>query len=121
MLEAKPVSTPMASSKNLSAYEGKPFPDHTLFRSTVGALQYLSITRPNIAFAINKLSQFMHKLIQTHWQFVKRLLCYLKSIIQFGLHIYRFSCHTLQALCDADWVGNKDDRRSAGSFCIFLG
>jgi hypothetical protein len=56
MLEAKPVSTPMASSTNLSAYEGEPFPDHTLFRSTVGALQYLSITRPDIAFAVNKLS-----------------------------------------------------------------
>ena len=70
MLEAKPVSTPMASSTNLSAYEGEPFPNHTLLRSTVGALQYLSITRPDIAFAVNKLSQFMHKLTQTHWQSV---------------------------------------------------
>jgi hypothetical protein len=61
MLEAKLVSTAMAFSTNLSAYEGEPFPDQTLFRSTVGALQYLSITRPDIAFAVNKLSQFMHK------------------------------------------------------------
>ena len=38
MLEAKPVNTPMASSTSLSAYEGEPFPNHTLFRSTVGAL-----------------------------------------------------------------------------------
>jgi hypothetical protein len=98
----------------------EPFPDHTLFRSTVGALQYLSITRPDIAFAVNKLSQFMHKPTQTHWQSMKRLLRYLKSTIQFGLHIYHFSCHTLHAFCDADWAGNKDDRRSTGSFCIFL-
>jgi hypothetical protein len=102
MLEAKPVSTPMASSTNLSAYEGEPFRDHTLFRSTVGALQYLSITRPDIAFAVNKLSQFMHKPTQTHWQSVKRLLRYLKSTIQFGLHIYCSSCNTLQSFCDAD-------------------
>jgi ribosomal protein L5 len=61
MIEAKPMSTPMASSTNLSAYEGEPFSNHTLFRSTVGALQYLSITRPDIAFSVNKLSQFMHK------------------------------------------------------------
>jgi hypothetical protein len=121
MLEAKPVSTPMASSTNLSAYEGEPFPDHTLFRSTVGALQYLSITRPDIAFAVNKLSQFMHKPTQTHWQSVKRLLRYLKSTIQFGLQIHRSSCNMLQAFCDADWAGNKDDRRSTGSFCVFLG
>uniref|UniRef100_A0A2N9F539 Reverse transcriptase Ty1/copia-type domain-containing protein n=1 Tax=Fagus sylvatica TaxID=28930 RepID=A0A2N9F539_FAGSY len=121
MIDAKPMSTPMASSTNLSAYEGEPFSDHTLFRSTVGALQYLSITRPDIAFTVNKLSQFMHKPTQPHWQSVKRLLRYLKSTIQFGLHIYRSSCSTLQAYSDADWAGNKDDRHSTGSFCIFLG
>ncbi len=66
MHEAKPVCTPMASSTSLLAYKGEPFPYHILFRSTVGALQYLSITRPNIAFAVNKLSQFMHKPTRTH-------------------------------------------------------
>jgi hypothetical protein len=121
MLEAKPVTTPMASSTSLSAYEGEPFPDHTLFRSTVGALQYLSITRLDIAFCVNKLSQFMHKPTLTHWQSVKRLLRYLKHTIQFGLHIYRSSCNRLQAFSDADWAGNRDDRRSTGSFCVFLG
>uniref|UniRef100_A0A2N9IKQ2 Retroviral polymerase SH3-like domain-containing protein n=1 Tax=Fagus sylvatica TaxID=28930 RepID=A0A2N9IKQ2_FAGSY len=88
---------------------------------TVGALQYLSITHPDIAFAVNKLSQFMHKPTQPHWQSLKRLLRYLKSTIQFGLHIYRSSCSTLQTYSDADWANNKDDRRSTGSFCIFLG
>jgi hypothetical protein len=121
MIDAKPMSTPMASSTNLSAYEEETFSDHTLFRSTVGALQYLSITRPDIAFAVNKLSQFMHKSTQPHWQSLKRLLRYLKSTIQFGLHIYRSSCSTLQTYSDADWANNKDDRRSTGSFCIFLG
>jgi hypothetical protein len=121
MLEAKPVTTPMASTTSLSAFDGEPFPDHTLLRSTVGALQYLSITRPDIAFTVNKLSQFMHKPILTHWQAVKRLLRYLKHTIQFGLQIYRNSCNTLQAFSDADWAGDKDDRRSTGSFCVFLG
>uniref|UniRef100_A0A2N9H2D3 Reverse transcriptase Ty1/copia-type domain-containing protein n=1 Tax=Fagus sylvatica TaxID=28930 RepID=A0A2N9H2D3_FAGSY len=59
---------------------------------TVGALQYISITHPDIAFAVYKLSQFMHKPTQPHWQSF-----------------------------DADWASNKDDRRSTGSFCIFLG
>uniref|UniRef100_A0A2N9GHS0 Reverse transcriptase Ty1/copia-type domain-containing protein n=1 Tax=Fagus sylvatica TaxID=28930 RepID=A0A2N9GHS0_FAGSY len=52
MSEAKPINTPMASTTNLSAFEGEPFPDHTLYRSTVGALQYLALTRPDIAFTI---------------------------------------------------------------------
>uniref|UniRef100_A0A2N9HWG7 Reverse transcriptase Ty1/copia-type domain-containing protein n=1 Tax=Fagus sylvatica TaxID=28930 RepID=A0A2N9HWG7_FAGSY len=121
MLEAKPITTPIFSSTSLSTYEGEPFPDHILFRSTVGALQYLSITRPDIAFCVNKLSQFMHKPTLTHWQSVKRLLRYLKHTIQFGLHIYRSSCNHLQAFSDADWAGNRDDRRSTGSFCVFLG
>ena len=95
MLEAKPVTSPMASTTSLSAFEREPFLDHTLFRSTVGALQYLSLTRPNIAFSVNKLAQFMHKPTLTHWQFVKRLLRYLKHTIQFGLQIYRSSCFTL--------------------------
>jgi hypothetical protein len=55
MHEAKPVSSPMASTTSLTAHEGESFSDVTLFRSTVGALQYLSLTRPDIAFAVNKL------------------------------------------------------------------
>jgi hypothetical protein len=67
MTDAKPVSTPMASSTTLSAFDGEPFSDQTLFRSTVGALQYLALTRPDIAFSVNKLSQFMHKPTTLHW------------------------------------------------------
>jgi hypothetical protein len=63
----------------------------------------------------------MHKPTLTHWQSVKRLLRYLKHTIQFGLHIYRSSCNRLQAFSDADWAGNRDDRRSTGSFCVYLG
>jgi hypothetical protein len=121
MHEAKPVSSPMASTTSLTAHEGESFADVTLFRSTVGALQYLSLTRPDIAFAVNKLSQFMHKPTVLHWQSAKRLLRYLKQTLTFGLQIYRTSCNTLQAFSDADWAGSRDDRRSTGSFCIFLG
>ena len=59
MIEAKPVSSPMSSTTNLTAYEGESSLDATLLRSTIGALQYLSITRLNIAFTVNKFSQFM--------------------------------------------------------------
>uniref|UniRef100_A0A2N9GR01 Reverse transcriptase Ty1/copia-type domain-containing protein n=1 Tax=Fagus sylvatica TaxID=28930 RepID=A0A2N9GR01_FAGSY len=118
---AKPVSSPMGSTTSLTAHEGESFSDVTLFRSTVGALQYLSLTCPDIAFAVNKLSQFMHKPTVLHWQSAKRLLRYLKQTLTFGLQIYRTSCNTLQAFSDADWAGSRDDRRSTGSFCIFLG
>ena len=64
--EAKPITTPMASTTSLSAFEGEPFTDHTLYRSTVGALQYLALTRHDIAFTVNKLSQFMQKPLLPH-------------------------------------------------------
>jgi len=56
IIEAKPATSPMASSTHLSAFEGDLFNDPTLYRSTVGALHYLCITRPNISFSVNKLS-----------------------------------------------------------------
>jgi hypothetical protein len=121
MSEAKPITTPMASTTSLSAFEGELFPNLTLYRSTVEALQYLAVTRPDIAFTVNKLSQFMQKPLLPHWQIVKRLLRYLKNTLHFGLQIYRSSSPMIQAFSDADWAGSCDDRRSTGSYCIFLG
>uniref|UniRef100_A0A2N9GUI4 Uncharacterized protein n=1 Tax=Fagus sylvatica TaxID=28930 RepID=A0A2N9GUI4_FAGSY len=121
MNEAKPITTPMASTTSLSTFDGELFPDHTFYRSTVGALQYLGLTRPDIAFPVNKLSQFMQKPTLLHWQSVKRLLRYLKQTIHFGLHISRSSAPLIQAFSDADWAGSHDDRRSTSSYCIFLG
>uniref|UniRef100_A0A2N9FZ58 Reverse transcriptase Ty1/copia-type domain-containing protein n=1 Tax=Fagus sylvatica TaxID=28930 RepID=A0A2N9FZ58_FAGSY len=82
---------------------------------------YNPLTRPDIAFCVNKLSQFMHKPTLLHWQSVKRLLRYLKLTIQFGIQIYRNSNTSIHAFSDADWAGSKDDRRSTGSYCVFLG
>jgi hypothetical protein len=120
MTEAKPVNSPMATSTSLSAYEGEAFDNPTLFRSTIGALQYLCITRPDISFSVNKLSQFMHQPRLNHWQSVKRLLRYLKHTLTFGLHIRQSPHFSLQAFSDADWAGNRDDRKSTGGYCIFL-
>jgi hypothetical protein len=92
-----------------------------LYRSTVGALQYLCITRPDINFTVNKLSQFMQTPSVLHWQSVKRLLRYLKQTIHYGLHFQKSNSRVLQAFTDADWAGNRDDRRSTGGYCIFLG
>ena len=71
MLEVKPLISLMASSTNLSAFERDPLSDATSYSSTVGALQYLYLTRLDINFTINKLSQFMHRLTAIHWQVVK--------------------------------------------------
>jgi len=78
----KHVSTLMSSSTNLSKFEGSTITDPTLYRSMVGSLQYLSLTRPNIVFAVNKVSQFMQDPREPHWTAIKRILRYLKDTIE---------------------------------------
>jgi len=121
MHEAKPITSPMASSSTLSAFTGAPMDDPSLYRSTVGSLQYLSLTRPDLSYAVNRVCQFMHRPLQPHWQAVKRILRYLKHTISHGLLLHRNSHNTLQAYSDADWAGCSDDRRSTGAYCVYLG
>ena len=56
MLTSKTVPTPLAVGSPLSAHDGSPPVDVTLYRQFVGGLQHLCMTRPDIAFAVNKLS-----------------------------------------------------------------
>ena len=121
MVYAKPVTSPISSAHTLSQFVGDAFDDPTLYRSTVGALQYLATTRPDISFAVNKVCQFMHCPTTPHWTIVKRILRYLKNTIHHGLLLHHSSSLSLHAYLDADWVGCPNDKKSIGSFCIFLG
>ena len=123
MTKCKPSSTPLSSSEKLSCYEGEALSteDSTRYRSIVGALQYLTLTRPDISFAVNKVCQFLHAPTTTHWTTVKRILKYVKYSAGLGLHIQKSYSMTLSGFSDADWAGSVDDRRSTGGFAIFLG
>lgn len=76
-MESKPVGKPMASSPKLTLNSGTSLSDPSEFRRLVGILQYLGFTRLDIAYAVNRLSQFMHRPTQNHWQAAKRVLRYL--------------------------------------------
>jgi hypothetical protein len=125
MHEAKPITSPMASSSALSAFTGDPMKDPmkdpSLYRSTVGSLQYLSLTRPDLSYAINRVCQFMHRPLKPHWQADKRILRYLKHTVSHGVLLHHNSSNTLQAYSDADWAGCPNDRRSTGAYCVYLG
>jgi hypothetical protein len=121
MVLAKPVSTPMAASTTLSCFEGSTITDTTLYRSTVGSLQYLSLTRPDIAFAVNKVSQFMQDPWDSHWSAVKRILRYLKYTISHTFCIHRNSSKQLTAFLDSNWASCPNDRRSTSGYCVLLG
>ncbi|XP_039007434.1 secreted RxLR effector protein 161-like [Hibiscus syriacus] len=91
------------------------------YRSIVGALQYVVITRPDIAFAVNRVCQFMQAPLATHFQAVKRILRYLQGTIDFGLHFLTSSRLSLTGFADASWGADIDDRRSTSGYCIYFG
>lgn len=68
MLNCKPVSTPMAISEKLSVSIGEPLTasEATNYRTVVGALQYLQLTRPDISNYVNKVCQFLHNPTKVH-------------------------------------------------------
>jgi hypothetical protein len=79
MIQCKPATTPLSTSEKLSAAKGKPLgpTDTTHYHSIVGALQYLTLTRPDLSFAVNKVCQYLHAPTENHWSAVKRILRYL--------------------------------------------
>ncbi|XP_013624876.1 PREDICTED: uncharacterized mitochondrial protein AtMg00810-like [Brassica oleracea var. oleracea] len=121
MTHAKPVPTPMCASTSLSIRDGTILDNPSEYRNVVGSLQYLLLTRPDIALAANKLSQFMHKPSDIHWMAAKRVLRYLAGTYISGIFLSRHSSLSLHAYSDADWGGNKDDYTSTGAYVVFFG
>ncbi|KAJ0610987.1 putative RNA-directed DNA polymerase [Helianthus annuus] len=132
LLSAKPVHSPCTTTSSLSLGDSPAFSDPVRYRQLVGALQYVTLSRPDISFAVNKVCQFMHSPTENHWSAVKRILRFLLGTINHGLlishsspihlHAYADSHNSyIQAYSDADWAGCPDDRRSTGGFAIYLG
>jgi hypothetical protein len=123
MSQCKPASTPLLVSEKLSRVNGTPLDANgaTKYRSVVGALQYVTLTRPDIVLAVNKVCQFLHNPTDVHWTAVKRILRYLGGTLGVGIKICNSSSLLVSAFSDADWGGCPDDRRSTGGFAVFLG
>lgn len=120
MAEAKPISSPALPGSRLLA-GGDPFRDQHLYRSVVGALQYATITRPEITYAVNRVCQFMHNPTEAHWSAVKRILRYLKGTIGAGLYFRPSSDSRLLCYTDAGWISDPDDCRSQHGFSLYFG
>lgn len=119
MDDCKPNASP-TSTKGPYDPSDLPFDNIPLFRTLVGSLQYLTLTRPDIAFAVNIVSQHMHQPKVSHFMAVKRLLRYIKGTLHHGLHITAGPLF-LTAYADADWAGDPVDRHSTSGFVVFLG
>jgi histone deacetylase 1/2 len=123
MENCNPTSTPLVATEQLSRESGTPLGSNDSFRyrSVVGALQYLTLTRPDISFAVNKVCQFLSQPTGVHWEAVKRILRYVKGTLDTGLRIRKSPLHGISIFTDTDWAGCVDDRRSTGGYAIFVG
>jgi hypothetical protein len=121
MTDCKPCSTPVDTCAKASADGGPAVADPTNYRSLAGALQYLTFTRPDIAYAVQQICLHMHDPRESHLAAAKRILRYLRGTLDYGLVIPRSSPTQLIVYTDADWVGCPDTRRSTSGYAVFLG
>ncbi|XP_070056621.1 uncharacterized mitochondrial protein AtMg00810-like [Nicotiana tomentosiformis] len=113
MIHCKLLSSPMATNAKLNKGDIPDFDDPSLYRQAVGALQYLTLTSPDISFMVNKVCQFMHNPSLNQWVAVKRILKYLQHTKSMSFLISKAFNLYLQAFTDSDWANSIDDRSFA--------
>ena len=117
----RPASTPIDPNIKLGSAEEDIAVDKEMYQRLVGRLIYLSHTRPDIAFVVSLISQFMHQPKEAHLQAALRIVQYLKGTPGKGILFTRNKSVSLEAYTDADYAGSVVDRRSTTGYCTFLG
>ena len=121
MASCNPAATPADTKPKPSTTGGDLLKDAIAYRSVAGALQYLTITRPDIAYAVQQVCLHMHAPHDVHHTMLKRILRYIKGTLHLGLQLRTATSPTITAYSNADWAGCPDTRRSTSGFCIFIG
>ncbi|KAG7578706.1 Reverse transcriptase RNA-dependent DNA polymerase [Arabidopsis thaliana x Arabidopsis arenosa] len=121
LLGCKPKSVPMDPKVNLTKDTGTLLEDGRPFRELIGRLLYLCITRPDITFAVHKLSQFLSCPTDIHLHAAHDILKYLKNNPGQGLFYSASTELCLNGFADADWRTCLDTRRCVTGVCTFLG
>jgi len=121
MAECKPCSTPVDTNPKVSTDVGQPVQDPTYFRSLAGALQYLTFTRPDIAYVIQQVCLHMHDPREPHLAALKRILRYIRRTLNLFLVLRPTTQHVLVVYSDVDCAGCPDTRKSTSGYVVFLG
>ena len=108
--EATSVDTPIELNVKLRKEEGNLLVDPSLYRKLVGSLVYLTITRPDISFVVQQVSQFLQTPRHLHLVVVHRIISYVQDTSARGLSAGNSNC--LVAYNDADWASCADTHRS---------
>ncbi|CAK1591319.1 unnamed protein product [Parnassius mnemosyne] len=120
MSACKPVHTPIEVNMK---FDKKPENEDGNFpyREAVGCLIYLAqVTRPDITYAVNKLSQYCNDPGIQHWLGVKRVMRYLQGTKKLKLCYLKDDSKEITGYCDADWATDPQDRRSCTGYTFIF-
>ncbi|MCO5578964.1 hypothetical protein L7F22_032815 [Adiantum nelumboides] len=109
MTACKPVDTPLDQNVKL-VDDGHYIEDVTMYRKMVGSLIYLTITRPDLSYAVSVVSQFMQKPCKSHLDAVRWIMRYVKSTVNYGMFYEKNAKLYLYGYTDADWAGDFMDK-----------
>ena len=119
--DCKVMNTPMHPTCTLSKEDEGAKVDQKLYRGMIGSLLYLTASRPDILFSVCLCARFQSDPRESHMTAVKRIFRYLKGTTNLGL-LYRKSLdYKLIGFCDADYAGDRIERKSTSGNCQFLG
>ncbi|KAK7368917.1 hypothetical protein VNO80_10950 [Phaseolus coccineus] len=122
MERRNPVNNPIIPGCRLSkSGNGAVSVDATKYKQLVGSLLYLTVTRPDLMYAVGLISRYMEKPTEMHLQAAKRILRYLKGTVELGIGYRKGSNGSLIAFADSDYAGDVDDRRSTSGYVFMLG
>jgi hypothetical protein len=121
LLDCKPIDTPIIQNHKLGEYQDHVPANKKRYQRLVGKLIYLSHTRPDIAYAVSVVSQFMYCPSEDHINVVLRILRYLKSSPGKGLMFSRNGHLNVKEYTDADGARNISDRKSTSGYFMFVG
>jgi len=120
MDKSNSVHNPIVPGTKLTKDEAGTKFDETLFKQVVGSLMYLTATRPDLMYGVSLISRFMSYPTQSHWLAAKRLLRYVKGIIELRILYKKGDCSDWRAYTDSDFAGDLDDDRKSTSGFVFL-
>ncbi|KAL6338648.1 hypothetical protein AAG906_021465 [Vitis piasezkii] len=113
--------TPMSTTTELSKDAFGKYVEQKLYRSIIGGLLYLTVSRLDISFSVGACTRYQANPKESHLTIVKRIIRYINGTFDYGLLYPYDSSLMVVGYSDVDWVENVEDRKSTSGACFFIG